>query len=48
MRNTFHQAAITEKYIRTVVNDVMAIAVKLPGQYLFRDCHTDRIADALA
>ena len=48
MGDTFHHATVTHKHIGVVVDDVMAGAIELVGQQLFRERHADGVADALA
>src|SRR5210317_223144 len=47
MRDTFHQAAITQKDKGIVIDDVMAITIEFCRQRTFSDCHTDTIGNAL-
>ncbi len=48
MRDTFHKTAITEEGIGIVINNFMAGAIKLARQYLFRQCHSHSVTNALA
>ena len=47
MRNTFHQATITDEDVSKVINNIEIVAVKTSGQYLFRNSHSHRIGKAL-
>ena len=48
MTDAFHQAAIAQKRIGMVINDVMAVAVKLGGKGFFGNRKTNGIGDTLA
>ncbi len=47
VRDAFHQAAVTKKYIGVVIDDVVTISVELAGQHLFGNRHADGVSDAL-
>ncbi len=47
MRDTLHQATVTEEYPGSVIDDVEARLVELPGQHFLGQCHADCIRDAL-
>ena len=44
----FHQAAVAEEHVGVVVDDVVAVAVELGGEELFRERHADGVGEALA
>ena len=44
----FHQAAVAEEHVGMVVDDVVAVAVELGGEELFRERHADGVGQALA
>src|SRR5690606_39117759 len=48
VRNAFHEAAVTGKEIRVVIDDLVARLVELRGQDLLRERHADGIGQALA
>ena len=48
VRDAFHQAAVAEKGVGVVIDDLVAGPVELGGQHLLGERHADRIGDALA
>ncbi len=47
MRDAFHEAAIAQKNIGVVINNLVARAIKFVRQQLFSECHAYRIGHAL-
>ena len=47
VRNAFHQTAIAQKHISTMIDNGMAGLVEFGGKQLFRQRHTHRVGNAL-
>ena len=48
MRNTFHHATVTHKYISVMVNDLVSRFVEFVSQQLFSHRHAHGVGNALA
>mgnify|MGYP007104309017 CR=1 FL=1 len=48
MADAFHQAAVAQKHIRTIVDDREAISIEFSGQQFLCERHADTVGDTLS